>query len=61
MDNKASCSFCGQLTYGGLRIHGEIICPTCEERLALVRVEDEDYDEWLRCLRAIWGKWLKET
>jgi uncharacterized Zn finger protein (UPF0148 family) len=61
MDDKVSCSFCARLICGGLRIHGEVICPTCEERLTRLGVEDEDYQQWLRCLRGIWTKWLKET
>ncbi|HBR27943.1 MAG TPA: hypothetical protein DD789_00750 [Firmicutes bacterium] len=59
--DKVSCFFCGQLICGGLRIHGEVICPACEGRLARLGVEDEDYQQWLGCLRAIWTKWLKET
>lgn len=61
MEDQVTCCFCGQLTCGGLRIHGEVICAACEERLARLGVEDEDYDWWLACLRTLWRKWLKET
>ncbi|NLM36770.1 MAG: hypothetical protein GX202_01425 [Firmicutes bacterium] len=59
MDDKVSCSFCGQLTCGGLRIHGEVICPACEKRLAKLNVADEDYPQWLAGFRTLWQKWLK--
>lgn len=61
MDDKVSCSFCGQLTCGGLRIYGEVICPACEGRLARLDVADEDYPQWLAGLRALWEKWLQRT
>ena len=61
MDNKCSCSFCGNLTWGGLRIHGELICPACESRLAKLQIEDEDYQDWLSYLRSMWSKWIKQT
>ncbi|HBG15318.1 MAG TPA: hypothetical protein DDW93_00930 [Firmicutes bacterium] len=59
MENKCSCSFCGNLTFGGLRIHGELICPACEGRLAQLQIEDEDYKDWLGHLRSMWLKWMK--
>ncbi|HHT48983.1 MAG TPA: hypothetical protein GXZ98_06795 [Firmicutes bacterium] len=61
MTDRVACSFCNQITCGGLRIHGEVICPTCEERLARLGVDDEDYNQWIAALRTLWAKWLKET
>ena len=59
MDEKVPCSFCGQLTERGLRIHGAVICPACEGRLARVTVKDEDYPQWLAAFRTLWHDWLK--
>ena len=61
MEDKCSCSFCGNLTFGGLRIRGELICSACEGRLAQLQIEDEDYKDWLGYLRSMWSKWMKQS
>jgi len=61
MTEKFTCAFCGNLAPDGLRIHGELVCPACENRLLKVAPHDRDYDEWLAGVRDLWSKWSQES
>lgn len=60
MDENCSCVFCGNLSVGGLRVHGELICSSCESRITQLQIQDEDYKDWLSNLRPLWSKWIKQ-
>lgn len=60
MTEKLYCVCCGKFAPGGLKIYGLVICRTCENKVARLKVEDQDYGQWVTTIRSFWEHWEEQ-
>lgn len=60
MDENKICFVCGQEKLDGIYVFDKYICTDCQYDIINTSPEDEKYEYYKECMRAIWDDHIKE-